>query len=59
MTKEQNASWGLGYIDLLLIHFPCALTYIDPEIRKYPVSPQRPSKIIQLTEPFNLVLVDG
>lgn len=31
MIKKQNEAWGLGYIDLLLIHFPCALEYIDPE----------------------------
>lgn len=38
MGRKQNESWGLGYIDLFLIHFPCALEYISPEIRKYPVS---------------------
>lgn len=37
MARSQNESWGLGYIDLLLIHFPCALKYIDPAVRKYPV----------------------
>ncbi|KAF1846115.1 Aldo/keto reductase [Cucurbitaria berberidis CBS 394.84] len=31
MIKKQNEAWGLGYIDLLLIHFPCALEYVDPE----------------------------
>ncbi|KAL6704715.1 NAD(P)H-dependent D-xylose reductase (XR) [Coniothyrium glycines] len=31
MIKSQNEAWGLGYVDLLLIHFPCALEYIDPE----------------------------
>ncbi|PTB36154.1 hypothetical protein M441DRAFT_83999 [Trichoderma asperellum CBS 433.97] len=36
MARSQNESWGLGYIDLLLIHFPCALKYIDPAVRKYP-----------------------
>ncbi|UKZ83259.1 hypothetical protein TrVFT333_011066 [Trichoderma virens FT-333] len=36
MAKKQNAAWGLGYIDLYLIHFPCALEYIDPSIRQYP-----------------------
>ncbi|KAL2705774.1 hypothetical protein AAEP93_001024 [Penicillium crustosum] len=30
MAKKQNDSWGLGYIDLFLMHFPCALKYIDP-----------------------------
>lgn len=37
MAKKQNESWGLEYIDLFLIHFPVALKYIDPEIRRYPV----------------------
>ncbi|CAI4215610.1 unnamed protein product [Parascedosporium putredinis] len=36
MAKKQNETWGLGYIDLFLIHFPCALKYIDPEVRRYP-----------------------
>lgn len=38
MGKAQNEAWGLGYIDLYLIHFPCALKYIDPAVRRYPVS---------------------
>jgi D-xylose reductase len=37
MAKSQNDAWGLGYIDLFLIHFPCALEYVDPEVRRYPV----------------------
>ena len=37
MVKAQNDAWGLGYIDLLLIHFPTALEYISPEERRYPV----------------------
>jgi D-xylose reductase len=37
MAKKQNESWGLGYIDLFLMHFPCALKYIDPAVRQYPV----------------------
>ena len=36
MAKAQNEAWGLGYIDLYLIHFPCALKYIEPEKRRYP-----------------------
>lgn len=36
MGKAQNEAWGLGYIDLFLIHFPCALKYISPEKRRYP-----------------------
>lgn len=36
MTKAQNESWGLGYIDLLLIHFPSAFEYVDPEEKRYP-----------------------
>ena len=38
MATAQNEAWGLGYIDLYLIHFPCALKYIDPTVLKYPVS---------------------
>lgn len=36
MAKSQNEAWGLGYIDLYLIHFPCALKFIEPERRRYP-----------------------
>jgi D-xylose reductase len=36
MAKAQNEAWGLGYIDLYLIHFPCALRFIDPGKRRYP-----------------------
>lgn len=36
-AKSQNEAWGLGYIDLYLIHFPVALEYIEPEKRRYPV----------------------
>ena len=38
MAKAQNEAWGLGYIDMFLIHFPCALKYVSPEERRYPVS---------------------
>lgn len=38
MAKAQNDAWGLGYLDLYLIHFPVALKYIDPEELRYPVS---------------------
>jgi hypothetical protein len=38
MAKAQNEAWGLGYIDLYLIHFPIALKYIEPEKLRYPVS---------------------
>lgn len=37
-VREQNDAWGLGYIDLLLIHFPCPLKYVDPAVKKYAVS---------------------
>lgn len=37
MAKAQNEAWGLGYIDLYLIHFPVALKYIETEKRRYPV----------------------
>jgi D-xylose reductase len=40
MAKSQNEAWGLGYIDLYLIHFPIALPYIEPEKLRYPVSIQ-------------------
>ncbi|KAK5230004.1 hypothetical protein LTR72_001539 [Exophiala xenobiotica] len=36
MARAQNDAWGLGYIDLYLIHFPVALKYIDPEELRYP-----------------------
>ncbi|USW50911.1 Putative aldo/keto reductase, aldo-keto reductase, NADP-dependent oxidoreductase [Septoria linicola] len=35
-AKAQNEAWGLGYIDLYLIHFPVALKYISPEELRYP-----------------------
>ncbi|MBE3044982.1 aldo/keto reductase [Candidatus Bathyarchaeota archaeon] len=37
MARAQNETWGLGYIDLFLMHFPTALKYIDPAVRQYPV----------------------
>lgn len=37
MMKAQNEAWGLGYIDLFLMHFPVALEYVDPSQKKYPV----------------------
>ncbi|KAF2098863.1 Aldo/keto reductase [Rhizodiscina lignyota] len=30
MAKVSNDAWGLGYLDLYLIHFPVSLPYIDP-----------------------------
>ncbi|KAM5351785.1 hypothetical protein ACJ41O_004508 [Fusarium nematophilum] len=36
MAKLQNEAWGLGYIDLYLIHFPVSLEYIEPEKRRFP-----------------------
>ncbi|KAG7111321.1 hypothetical protein HYQ44_009516 [Verticillium longisporum] len=36
MARKQNEAWGLGYIDLFLIHFPCALKYIEPSKLPYP-----------------------
>lgn len=36
MAKAQNDAWGLGYINLYLIHFPVALKYVNPEEIRYP-----------------------
>ncbi|KAJ0156231.1 putative NAD(P)H-dependent D-xylose reductase xyl1 [Colletotrichum tanaceti] len=36
MAKKQNEAWGLGYIDLFLIHFPVALKYVDPAVNEFP-----------------------
>ncbi|KAL2820604.1 NADP-dependent oxidoreductase domain-containing protein [Aspergillus granulosus] len=36
MAQKQNEAWGLGYIDLYLIHFPVALKYIDPTELEFP-----------------------
>ncbi|KAJ0424792.1 NADP-dependent oxidoreductase domain-containing protein [Aspergillus carlsbadensis] len=36
MSRKQNEAWGLGYIDLYLIHFPVALKYIDPSELEFP-----------------------
>lgn len=38
MGKKSNDAWGLGYLDLYLIHYPIALKYVDPSDRQYPVS---------------------
>lgn len=35
-AKWQNDAWGLGYIDLYLMHFPVALKYVDPKENQYP-----------------------
>ncbi|KPM37561.1 putative NAD(P)H-dependent D-xylose reductase xyl1 [Neonectria ditissima] len=42
MAKLQNEAWGLGYIDLYLIHFPVALKYIEPETRRFPNTRKHP-----------------
>lgn len=47
-AKAQNEAWGLGYIDLYLIHFPIALKYVSPETLKYPV--RLPSILTSNTE---------
>ncbi|KAK8220475.1 NADP-dependent oxidoreductase domain-containing protein [Phyllosticta capitalensis] len=36
MAKWQNEQWGLGYIDLYLIHFPVSLKYIPHDERPFP-----------------------
>lgn len=36
LAKWQNEAWGLGYIDLYLMHFPVALKYVDPKENQYP-----------------------
>ena len=36
MAKAQNEAWGLGYIDLYLIHFPVPLKFVEPETLRYP-----------------------
>ncbi|KAF7187013.1 putative NAD(P)H-dependent D-xylose reductase xyl1 [Pseudocercospora fuligena] len=36
MANSQNEAWGLGYIDLYLIHFPVSLKYISPSEIRYP-----------------------
>ncbi|KAH8676470.1 NAD(P)H-dependent D-xylose reductase [Tricladium varicosporioides] len=36
MGRFQNETWGLGYIDLYLIHFPVAQEYIEPSKLQYP-----------------------
>ncbi|KAK9233841.1 NADP-dependent oxidoreductase domain-containing protein [Lipomyces kononenkoae] len=36
MAKTQNDTWGLGYIDLYLIHFPIALKFIEPSDLEFP-----------------------
>lgn len=38
MAKLQNEAWGLGHIDLYLIHFPTPLKFIEPEKLRFPVS---------------------
>lgn len=58
MAKAQNAAWGLGHIDLYLIHFPVALKYIDPEERRFPVSGHRCAGKLNITD-SSKGLVDG
>ena len=36
MGYFQRDTWGLGYIDLYLIHFPVSLEYIEPSKLQYP-----------------------
>ena len=58
MMRKQNEVWGLGYIDLFLIHFPVPLKYIEPEKRQYPVS--RSASLEPRSAPLMISgLVDG
>ncbi|KAK3214258.1 hypothetical protein GRF29_28g2522865 [Pseudopithomyces chartarum] len=34
ITRKQLADWGIDYFDLYLIHFPVAIKYVAPEVRK-------------------------
>ena len=36
MAKLENEAWGLGYLDLFLIHFPIALEFIPFETMRFP-----------------------
>ncbi|KAI1802072.1 Aldo/keto reductase [Daldinia bambusicola] len=36
MAKLENEAWGLGYLDLFLIHFPIALEFIPFDKIRYP-----------------------
>lgn len=36
MAKSENDTWGIGYLDLFLIHFPVAQKYIPPSELAYP-----------------------
>lgn len=36
MARLENEAWGLGYLDLFLIHFPIALEFIPFETMRYP-----------------------
>ena len=36
MIKKQNEAWGLQSLDLVLMHFPVSLKYIDPSELTYP-----------------------
>lgn len=36
MAKAENDAWGLGYLDLYLIHFPLAQKYIPPSELSHP-----------------------
>ena len=36
MAKNEVDTWGIGYLDLYLIHFPISLAYIPPSDIKWP-----------------------
>jgi len=50
MAKDEVAAWGVGYLDLYLIHFPISLRYIAPSELKWPCfwSDEAQSRVTEL-----------
>ncbi len=40
-ARRENEAWGIGYLDLYLIHFPIAMKYIDYSEIQYPLASGR------------------